>query len=49
MNHFQEAGTSEQIGSGAGWLTLVPIRLVHPPLADGPDVFEQEVGSHGRS
>jgi hypothetical protein len=25
----------------------VPIRLVHPPLADRADVFEQEVGAVG--
>ncbi len=55
MDYFQEAGINEQIETGgedSGWLTIAPVPLVDLVLADGADVFEQEVGavgSHGGS
>jgi len=50
MDHFQEAGINEQIepgGEDSGWLTIAPVPLVDLVLADGADVFEQEVGAVG--
>ena len=48
MDHFQEAGISEQIGTGgedSGWLMLVPVqsRLCIWYWRTWTDVFQHEV------